>query len=48
MSLKMDGVTINGKIAPTSFTRPQLTGVEPFNLATGRSESWGTQRVGGP
>lgn len=48
MKLKMDGVTINGKIAPTSFTRPQLTGVEPFNLATGRTESWGTQRVGGP
>ena len=48
MSLKMDGVTINGNIAPTSFTRPQLTGVEPFNLATGRTESWGTRPVGGP
>ncbi len=48
IALKMDGVTINGAIAPTAFVRPQLTGVEPFNLATGRSESWGTQRVGGP
>jgi hypothetical protein len=48
MSLKMDGVTINSAIAPTAFVRQQLTGVEPFNLATGRSESWGTQRVGGP
>ncbi len=48
MKLKMDGVTINGKVAPTAFTRPQLTGVEPFNLATGRTESWGTRRVGGP
>lgn len=46
--LKMDGLGVNEKIAPTAFGRPQLTGVEPFNLATGRTESWGTQRVGGP
>ena len=48
LALKMDGLTLNGPVANTSFTRPQMTGVDPFNLATGRTESWGTQRVGGP
>jgi hypothetical protein len=48
LSLKMDDMAINGPIVGTSFARPQMTGVEPFNLATGKTESWGTRRVGGP
>jgi hypothetical protein len=47
MALRLDGVTVNGQIAATAFQRPQMAGVEQFNLATGRIEPWNLQRVGG-
>ncbi|MSQ96840.1 MAG: hypothetical protein EXR98_20120 [Gemmataceae bacterium] len=47
MALKLDGVTVNGQIVATAFQRPQMAGVEQFNLATGRTEPWNLQRVGG-
>ena len=47
MALKMDGITINGQIANTSFVRQQIANVEPFNLATGKTEPWNLQRAGG-
>jgi hypothetical protein len=42
LALKLDGVTINGKIADTAFARQPITGVESVNLAT-----WNFQRAGG-
>ncbi|HZZ80923.1 MAG TPA: hypothetical protein VFE62_20645 [Gemmataceae bacterium] len=48
LTLKLDGSTTNRQLAGTPFSRPQMTGVEAFNLATGRTESPGTQRVGAP
>ena len=47
MQLKLDGMIVNGQIVNTAFARPQMAGVEPFNLATGRTESWDLQRTGG-
>jgi hypothetical protein len=46
MALRLDGVTVNGQIAATAFARPQMAGVEQFNLATGRTEPWNLQRAG--
>jgi hypothetical protein len=46
MVLKMDGVAVNAQIPATAFARQQMTNVEPFNLATGRTEPW-MQRAGG-
>jgi len=46
MALKLDGMSVNGQIAATAFQRPQMAGVEQFNLATGRTEPW-VQRAGG-
>jgi hypothetical protein len=45
MALKMDGMTVNGAIAPSAFSRQPVAGAEPFNLATGRTE--GFQRTEG-
>jgi hypothetical protein len=39
MALKMDRVTVNSGLPSTAFLRPQMTGIEPFNLATGRVEA---------
>lgn len=47
MKLKLDGMTVNGQIPNTAFSRQQMMGVEAFNLATGRVEPWGFQRAGG-
>lgn len=48
MAMKMDRLTINSALPNTAFVRPQMTGIEPFNLATGRVEAvqrtQGTQR----
>lgn len=46
MALKMDSMTVNPQFPPTVFARQQMTGVEPFNLATNRTEPWNLQRVG--
>ena len=45
LALKMDGLTINATVPPTAFVRAPMSGVDPFNLATGRTES--LQRAGG-
>ena len=37
MALKMDRVTVNAALPSTAFVRPQMTGIAPFNLATGRN-----------
>ena len=34
MALKLDSVTVNGKIVDTAFARPQMVGVQAVNLAT--------------
>lgn len=47
MKLHLDGVTVDGQILGTAFARPQMSGVQPFNLATGQVEPWGAQRTGG-
>jgi len=39
MAMKMDRVTVNSALPSTAFVRPQMTGIEPFNLATGRVEA---------
>jgi hypothetical protein len=36
MALKMDGLSLNTAIPATAFARPQMNGIEPFNLATGQ------------
>lgn len=46
MLLKMDGMTVNSPIVATAFARQQMTGVEAFNLATGKIEPW-VQRAQG-
>ena len=43
----MDGIAVNTPLAATVFQRQQMKGVEPFNLATGRTEPWDLQRVQG-
>ena len=45
MVLKLDGISVNGKIANTAFVRQPIAGAEAFNLATGRTEPWGLQRA---
>lgn len=47
MGLRMDGMTVNGQIVATVFSREPMRDVQPFNLATGRPESWGVQRTQG-
>ena len=47
MALKLDGVTVNGQIVATAFQRQPMAGIEPFNLATGRVEPFGTQATQG-
>ena len=39
LALKMDGLTVNGTVPATAFVRTPLSGVDPFNLATGRTET---------
>lgn len=46
LKLRLDGMTVNKAIEATAFQRPQMVGVEPYNLATGRPEPW-LQRAGG-
>jgi hypothetical protein len=45
MAMKIDRVTVNSALPGTAFIRPQMSGIEPFNLATGRVE--GVQRTQG-
>ncbi len=47
MVLRLDGLTVNEQIEPTVFVRQPMTGVDPYNLATGRTESWGVQATQG-
>jgi hypothetical protein len=46
MTLRLDGLTVNGTIANTVFQRQPLNGIEPYNLATNRTEP-GMQRTQG-
>ena len=41
MTLKLDGMTVNSQIPATAFARQTMSGVESFNLATGRPEPRG-------
>jgi hypothetical protein len=40
MALKMDGMTVNAQIAASAFQRQPMTGIEAFNLATGKTEAF--------
>jgi hypothetical protein len=45
--LKMDGLALNTGIDTKVFERQPMTGVQPFNLATGQVETPGLQRAQG-
>lgn len=47
MALKMDGLAVNTQLANTSFVRQPMAGIEPFNLATGKTEPFNLQRTQG-
>jgi hypothetical protein len=45
--LTMNRLAVNTTMPPTVFQRPQMKGVEAFNLATGQPDSRGVQRAQG-